>query len=223
MLSTGFYGGGCHGHRGVVYGAGARPGFTLHTPDGAAEVTTALVGAYNVSNILAAAAAAWALGIPPEVIAAGVARVRGVPGRMERIDEGQDFLAVVDFAHTPNALAQALRTAREMTSGRVIVVFGCAGLRDRQKRDLMGRIAGELADVVILTAEDPGRRTQISCGQRDGSHRGRKAERGEPFPCARPGRPSCGPARWPARGRGPGLRKGTRAIHVLRDGGVPVG
>jgi UDP-N-acetylmuramoyl-L-alanyl-D-glutamate--2,6-diaminopimelate ligase len=81
--------------------------------------------------------------------------VRGVPGRMERIDEGQDFLAIVDFAHTPNALEQALRTAREMARGRVIVVFGCAGLRDRQKRTLMGRIAGELADVVVLTAEDP--------------------------------------------------------------------
>ncbi len=139
---------------GVVYGPDATR-FTLRTPDGAAEITTALVGAYNVSNVLAAAAAAWALGIPLEASAAGLARVRGVPGRMERIDEGQDFLAIVDFAHTPNALAQALRTARGMTSGRVIVVFGCAGLRDRQKRTLMGRIAGELADVVVLTAEDP--------------------------------------------------------------------
>lgn len=138
----------------IVYGPDATR-FTLHTPDGRAAVTTALVGAYNVSNILAAAAAAWALGISPETIAEGVARVRGVPGRMERIDEGQDFLAIVDFAHTPNALAQALRTAREMASGRIIVVFGCAGLRDREKRTLMGRIAAELADVVILTAEDP--------------------------------------------------------------------
>lgn len=127
----------------------------LRLPDGEVAVTSALVGAYNVSNILAAATTAVALGIPAEAIARGIAAVRGVPGRMERIDEGQDFLAVVDFAHTPNALAQALQTAREMASGRVIVVFGCAGLRDRQKRPLMGRIAGERADVVILTAEDP--------------------------------------------------------------------
>jgi UDP-N-acetylmuramoyl-L-alanyl-D-glutamate--2,6-diaminopimelate ligase len=128
---------------------------TLNLPDGPAEVTTPLVGAYNVSNILAAAAAAVALDIPADAIARGIAAVRGVPGRMERIDEGQDFLAIVDFAHTPNALEQALRTAREMARGRVIVVFGCAGLRDRQKRTLMGRVAGELADVVVLTAEDP--------------------------------------------------------------------
>lgn len=127
----------------------------LRLPDDEVAVTSTLVGAYNVSNILAAATATVALGVPAEVIAQGIAAVRGVPGRMERIDEGQDFLAIVDFAHTPNALAQALRTARGMTSGRVIVVFGCAGLRDRQKRPLMGRIAGELADVVILTAEDP--------------------------------------------------------------------
>jgi len=138
----------------VRYGPDATH-LTLRLPDGEVPVTSSLVGAYNVSNILAAAAAAVALDIPADAIAQGIAAVRGVPGRMERIDEGQDFLAIVDFAHTPNALAQALRTAREMTSGRVIVVFGCAGLRDRQKRSLMGRIAGERADVVIITAEDP--------------------------------------------------------------------
>lgn len=140
--------------RAVRY-APAATRLTLNLPDGPVEVTTSLVGAYNVSNILAAAGAAVALGIPAEAVARGIAAVRGVPGRMERIDEGQDFLALVDFAHTPNALEQTLRTAREMARGRVIVVFGCAGLRDRQKRTLMGRVAGELADVVILTAEDP--------------------------------------------------------------------
>ncbi|MCS7177792.1 MAG: UDP-N-acetylmuramoyl-L-alanyl-D-glutamate--2,6-diaminopimelate ligase [Anaerolineae bacterium] len=127
----------------------------LHLPDGQVEVMTPLIGAYNISNILAATAVAVALDISPEAIARGIAAVEGIPGRMERIDEGQDFLALVDFAHTPHALEQALRTAREMASGRVIVVFGCAGLRDRQKRTLMGRVAGALADVVILTAEDP--------------------------------------------------------------------
>ncbi len=130
-------------------------GQALRTPAGEAVIETPLVGAYNVSNILAAAAVGAALDLPLAAIAAGIAAVRGVPGRMERIEAGQDFLAVVDFAHTPNALAQALKTAREMADGRVIVVFGCAGLRDREKRTLMGRIAGELADVVVLTAEDP--------------------------------------------------------------------
>jgi UDP-N-acetylmuramoyl-L-alanyl-D-glutamate--2,6-diaminopimelate ligase len=116
-----------------------------------------LVGAYNVPNILAAASVGVGLGISLDAIAAGVASVSGVPGRMERIDEGQAFLAIVDFAHTPNALRQALVAARGMAEGdgRVIAVFGSAGLRDRDKRHMMGEIAGELADVVIVTAEDP--------------------------------------------------------------------
>ncbi len=129
--------------------------FSLHLPRGTVQVVTPLVGLYNVSNVLAAAAVGVALDLPPQAIATGIAAVHGVPGRMERVEAGQDFLAIVDFAHTPNALAQALRTARGMTRGRVIVVFGCAGLRDREKRTSMGRVAGELADVVILTAEDP--------------------------------------------------------------------
>jgi UDP-N-acetylmuramoyl-L-alanyl-D-glutamate--2,6-diaminopimelate ligase len=74
---------------------------------------------------------------------------------MERVDEGQDFVAIVDFAHTPNALENALRTLRPMTRGRLIVVFGCAGLRDVEKRSLMGEIAARLADVTVITAEDP--------------------------------------------------------------------
>jgi UDP-N-acetylmuramoyl-L-alanyl-D-glutamate--2,6-diaminopimelate ligase len=93
--------------------------------------------------------------ISAEAVRAGVASLLGVVGRMERIDEGQDFLAIVDFAHTPRALEVALRTARRLTPGRVIVVFGCAGLRDVQKRAWMGRIAGEMADHVVVTAEDP--------------------------------------------------------------------
>jgi UDP-N-acetylmuramoyl-L-alanyl-D-glutamate--2,6-diaminopimelate ligase len=128
---------------------------TLHLPAGAVRVETPLVGEFNVSNILAAVAAGVALGLPTDAIVAGIAAVRGVPGRMERIDAGQSFLAIVDFAHTPYALKAALETAREMTGGRVIAVFGCAGLRDREKRAWMGRVAGELADVVVVTAEDP--------------------------------------------------------------------
>ncbi|MGD2176530.1 MAG: UDP-N-acetylmuramoyl-L-alanyl-D-glutamate--2,6-diaminopimelate ligase, partial [Anaerolineae bacterium] len=135
----------------------ARTQFTLCTPAGRLPVETSLIGRHNVHNNLAAAAVGVALGVSPETIAMGLTSVRAVPGRMERVDEGQPFLAVVDFAHTPNALRQALRTARGMidAEGRVIVVFGSAGLRDREKRRMMGSIAGQLADVMILTAEDP--------------------------------------------------------------------
>ncbi len=122
----------------------------------AAEVFCPLPGAYNVSNSLAAlTAVVEGLGIAPEQAVQGLARLQGVPGRMERIDMGQDFLAIVDFAHTPNALQSALQTARTMTKGRVIAIFGSAGLRDREKRRMMAEISAELADVTILTAEDP--------------------------------------------------------------------
>lgn len=116
-----------------------------------------LVGEFNVSNILAAVSAAVGLGISAEAIKAGVEAVRTVSGRMERIDEGQDFLAVVDFAHTPNGLRRALQAARQMVSPdrRVIAVFGSAGLRDREKRRLMGEVAAQLADLTVITAEDP--------------------------------------------------------------------
>jgi UDP-N-acetylmuramoyl-L-alanyl-D-glutamate--2,6-diaminopimelate ligase len=134
-----------------------RTRFTLDSPAGRVAIETRLVGAYNVANILAAASVGIGLGVPVEAIAEGVASVAGVPGRMERVDEGQPFLAIVDFAHTPNALRQALGAARGMVDegARVIAVFGSAGLRDREKRRMMGGIAGELADVVIVTAEDP--------------------------------------------------------------------
>jgi UDP-N-acetylmuramoyl-L-alanyl-D-glutamate--2,6-diaminopimelate ligase len=127
-------------------------------PDGTTlAVSSALIGQYNVSNILAAVSAAIGLGVEPEAIRLGVEAVRGVPGRMERIHEGQPFLAVVDFAHTPNALEQALRAARLMVppTGRIIAVWGSAGLRDPQKRALMGEVSARLADLTVITAEDP--------------------------------------------------------------------
>ncbi len=130
---------------------------TLATPQGEMTLESALIGDFNVSNILAAVSAALALEIPREAIQAGVAAMRGVPGRMERISLGQPFTAVVDFAHTPNALEQVLRALRPLTAGRLIVVFGCAGERDRLKRPMMGRAAGQHADVIVLTAEDPRR------------------------------------------------------------------
>ncbi len=121
-----------------------------------ARVRTALVGHFNAQNILAATAATWSLlDHPAKAIKAGIKAMPPVPGRMERIDEGQDFLAIVDFAHTPNALRRALETSRQMTAGRVIAVFGSAGLRDREKRRLMAEVSAELADISIFTAEDP--------------------------------------------------------------------
>ena len=120
------------------------------------SMETKLLGTFNVFNILAATAAALALGVEPEAIQRGVAALESIPGRMERVDRGQPFTAIVDFAHTPNSLRRALETARGLTRRRrVIAVFGCAGLRDVEKRPLMGRIAAELADYAILTAEDP--------------------------------------------------------------------
>lgn len=120
------------------------------------EITTPLVGEFNVSNCLAAIAATVdGLGIDPPAARSGIANLNGIPGRMERIAEGQSFTAIVDFAHTPNALDRSIAAARAMTDGHVIVAFGCAGLRDREKRTLMGEVAGRAADRIIVTAEDP--------------------------------------------------------------------
>jgi UDP-N-acetylmuramoyl-L-alanyl-D-glutamate--2,6-diaminopimelate ligase len=129
--------------------------FVLQTPRGNAPITSPLVGRYNVANILAAAAVGISQGLAPDEIAAGVAQVRSVVGRMERINQGQPFTVIVDFAHTPNALDNALHTARDLAQGRVIALFGCAGLRDVAKRPWMGEIAGRLADLTVITAEDP--------------------------------------------------------------------
>jgi UDP-N-acetylmuramoyl-L-alanyl-D-glutamate--2,6-diaminopimelate ligase len=129
--------------------------FAVRSPEVDFELHTVLVGDFSVSNILAATSATLALGVPVEAIQQGVWAVKGIVGRMERIDEGQEFTALIDFAHTPNALEQALQTARTLTSGQVIAVFGSAGLRDVEKRAWMGEIGGRLADVTVLTAEDP--------------------------------------------------------------------
>lgn len=130
--------------------------FVAHGPGFDLPIETRMIGDYNVWNILAAlSAAVVGLGIAPHTAVAGIPSLTAVPGRMERIDLGQDFLAVVDFAHTPFALKSALEAGREMTSGRVIAVFGSAGLRDKQKRRMMAEISVQLADLTILTAEDP--------------------------------------------------------------------
>jgi UDP-N-acetylmuramoyl-L-alanyl-D-glutamate--2,6-diaminopimelate ligase len=119
-------------------------------------VTSSMVGLFNVSNCLAAlTAAVKGLNINPKTVVQGIATLKGVPGRMERIDLGQSFTAIVDFAHTPNALHEAIETIRMLTNGKVIVVFGSAGLRDKEKRHMMAETSTELADVSIFTAEDP--------------------------------------------------------------------
>jgi len=166
--------------------------FTAQSRDFSVPVSSKLVGAFNISNCLAAlTATVYGLKIKPEVAARGIASLDGIPGRMERIDLGQNFTAIVDFAHTPNALKVALEAAREMlttentesteknkkisaashrrargTNGvdsvssvvnkpRVIAVFGSAGLRDKAKRRMMAEVSVELADLTVLTAEDP--------------------------------------------------------------------
>ncbi|HIQ04462.1 MAG TPA: UDP-N-acetylmuramoyl-L-alanyl-D-glutamate--2,6-diaminopimelate ligase, partial [Anaerolineae bacterium] len=131
--------------------------FTALTPVGSLDFYSPLLGEFNLYNCLAAIAVGIGLGIEPEAIREGISAFRGVVGRMERIDRGQDFLAIVDFAHSPVALERALHTARSLAApdGRVIVVFGSAGLRDVAKRGLMGEVAGRLADYTVITAEDP--------------------------------------------------------------------
>jgi UDP-N-acetylmuramoyl-L-alanyl-D-glutamate--2,6-diaminopimelate ligase len=129
--------------------------FDLHWWGGHFPVGTRLIGEFNVANVLCAATVALSLGVAPEAIQAGVAGLSGVLGRMQRMDVGQPFLAVVDFAHSPASLERALLTLRPLTVGRLIAVFGSAGLRDRAKRRLMGQVAGRLADFSVITAEDP--------------------------------------------------------------------
>jgi UDP-N-acetylmuramoyl-L-alanyl-D-glutamate--2,6-diaminopimelate ligase len=119
------------------------------------ELHSHLLGRFNVENALAAVAVARLLDLPDDAIARGVGAVRGVPGRFEAVDEGQAFSVIVDYAHTPDSLENALRTARELTSGKVICVFGCGGDRDHGKRPLMGKTAERGADAVIVTSDNP--------------------------------------------------------------------
>ncbi len=128
---------------------------TLVTPEGKLDIQSPLLGRANLANIMAAVATAVGLGLPLEIIQQGIADLHAVPGRFERIDEGQPFLVVVDYAHTDDALRNVLKTARELTRDRLIVVFGCGGDRDRTKRPLMGEAAGSLADYVVLTSDNP--------------------------------------------------------------------
>ncbi|HEY7409505.1 MAG TPA: UDP-N-acetylmuramoyl-L-alanyl-D-glutamate--2,6-diaminopimelate ligase [Vicinamibacteria bacterium] len=129
--------------------------FRAVTPVGTLEVRSPLLGRFNVENLLAALGAAFALGVPPETAVAGVCSVTGVPGRLERVDAGQPFTVVVDYAHTDDALRNLLETVRTLGPRRVITVFGCGGDRDRSKRPLMGAVAARMSDVVIVTSDNP--------------------------------------------------------------------
>ena len=129
--------------------------FRAVTPSGTAELHSPMTGRFNVYNLLAALTFAVAQGIAPPTAAAALGAVQGVPGRMRRVDAGQPFTVVVDYAHTPDSLDKVLKELRALTKGRLIAVFGSAGERDRVKRPQMGRIAAERCDVAILTDEDP--------------------------------------------------------------------
>jgi UDP-N-acetylmuramoyl-L-alanyl-D-glutamate--2,6-diaminopimelate ligase len=134
--------------------AGVR--FVAAGPSFEVPIHLPILGGFNAPNALAALATAVAgLGVPPEVAARGLADMGPVPGRMERVEAGQEFMALVDFAHTPNSLKAALGTARRLAQGKVIALVGSAGLRDRTKRRRMAEIAVSLADETIFTAEDP--------------------------------------------------------------------
>jgi UDP-N-acetylmuramoyl-L-alanyl-D-glutamate--2,6-diaminopimelate ligase len=129
--------------------------FTLVTPRGEAQVTSRLLGRFNVANWLAASTAALELGATLEDVVQAAGSAEPVPGRMERVDQGQPFLVVVDFAHTPQALENALRTLRPHTEGRLTTVFGHAGERDPSNRPTMGRIAADLSDFFVISMDDP--------------------------------------------------------------------
>jgi UDP-N-acetylmuramoyl-L-alanyl-D-glutamate--2,6-diaminopimelate ligase len=132
-----------------------RTQFRLVLPTGRHDVTLGLIGRFNVENALAAAACAVALGISGETVAQGLANAPQTPGRLERVEVGQDFLVLVDYCHTPDAVAKVLKEARRLAQGRVICVIGCGGDRDPGKRPKMGAAATELADWTIITSDNP--------------------------------------------------------------------
>src|ERR1700682_2379050 len=130
--------------------------FTAHTPIGKIEIESPLVGRINVYNILAAVGAAGGVSLSNDVIENGIRNLESVSGRFQRIDLGQPFLVIVDYAHTDDALENLIRTARELNpKGRVITLFGCGGSKDRTKRPVMGEVTGRLSDLTILSSDNP--------------------------------------------------------------------
>jgi UDP-N-acetylmuramoyl-L-alanyl-D-glutamate--2,6-diaminopimelate ligase len=129
----------------------------LHSPQGTVDFNSPLVGQFNLSNVLAAVGALLALDIDLDLIVEKLPYFTGVPGRMERVNIGekQDITVIVDYAHTPDSLENLLKASRPFIKGKMICVFGCGGDRDRTKRPLMGKIAADLADVVVVTSDNP--------------------------------------------------------------------
>ncbi len=146
---------------GLEEGADVRATDVRTTPDGVSfrvgelDVRSSLRGLFNVENCLATLATARSLGIADDASAKGIETIRGVPGRVETVEEGQRFLVMVDYAHTPDSVENVLRAARQLAAGRLIAVFGCGGDRDRAKRPLMGKVATGLADLTIITSDNP--------------------------------------------------------------------
>ncbi len=134
----------------------------VQTPAGEIEIISPLVGKYNIYNLIAAVAVGVSVGLSKEVISSGIAAMKGVPGRFEKIDLGQDFMVIVDYAHTPDALSRLLEAVSALSSGRIITVFGCGGDRDRGKRAKMGEISARLSDKTIITSDNP--RTESPSG-----------------------------------------------------------
>jgi UDP-N-acetylmuramoyl-L-alanyl-D-glutamate--2,6-diaminopimelate ligase len=153
--------------------------FRVTTPAGAFHVKSPLVGRFNVQNLLAAFAAATALGVDAPTALRGLSSVPGVPGRLERVPGAAGFTVIVDYAHTDDALKNLLETLRELQPARVITVFGCGGDRDRTKRPLMGAVASRLSDVVIVTSDNPRSEPPEAILEeiQRGMNGGRKAER----------------------------------------------
>jgi UDP-N-acetylmuramoyl-L-alanyl-D-glutamate--2,6-diaminopimelate ligase len=137
----------------------------VDAPDAALSLRSPLHGSFNVSNLLAAVAAARALGVPPEAIADGVARAEGVPGRLQAIDEGQPFAVVVDYAHSPDSVQHALHTLRARTSGRLVCVLGATGRRFAPTRSAMGATAHALADRLVVSSDNPGLEDPAALGE----------------------------------------------------------
>src|SRR2546422_684035 len=146
------------------------------TPIGELEVRTSLMGKPNLFNIGAAIGAGIALGVPPDAISYGIEQLRNVPGRFEPVNAGQRFRVIVDYAHTDDALEKLLRSARDITAGRLILVFGCGGERDRSKRPAMGKVAARESDYAIVTSDNPRGEDpieiirEIEHGMRDARH-----------------------------------------------------
>ncbi|MBI4847786.1 MAG: UDP-N-acetylmuramoyl-L-alanyl-D-glutamate--2,6-diaminopimelate ligase [Nitrospirae bacterium] len=129
--------------------------FDVQTPESRFTINSHLIGRINVYNVLMSVGIAYSLGISDEVIQRGIENAKPVEGRFENVDEGQNFLCIVDYAHTDDALKKLIQEARHLTKGRVITVFGCGGNRDKTKRSLMGAAASELSDSIIVTSDNP--------------------------------------------------------------------